>query len=191
MNLKEKVQALIAKAKICNMTLNWLKSYLFVELYDFENLYGFDLFDLPFRFSQFERSILDNYTTTVTRTMNINSNPDLLSVTMPNVDKVQVRGFYNCEGMIECELGRLTSTVSTSFQGCTALKHFRNKPETTGSIYLQSSEDLTVESLEGIIDNYADMTGQTAPTLQIGLTNINKLSEEYITKTKLKNIILK
>ena len=42
MNLKEKVQILIEKAKVCNMTLNWLKSYLFKELYDFENLFDFE-----------------------------------------------------------------------------------------------------------------------------------------------------
>ena len=192
MSLKEKVQALIEKAKVCNMTLNWLKSYLFGELYDFENLYGFDLFDMPFRFSQYERTILDNYTTKVIRTMNIKGNSDLLGVVMPCVEEVQTRGFYACEGMTECELGRLTSTHSSSFQGCTALKHFKIKPETTADIYLQNSNELTVESLQGIIDNYADMTGaETAPLLYIGEANISKLSEEYIQKLIDKGITYK
>lgn len=190
MNLKEKVQALIEKAKVCNMTLNWLKSYIFEQFYDFENLYCFDLFDLPFKFSQYERTILDNYTTMVARPMNINGNPDLLGVVMPCVEQVFAKGFYGCEGMTECELGRLTKTATSSFQDCTALKHFIIKPETTASIYLQYSNELTVESLQGIIDNYADMTGQTAPTLIIG-SNINKLSEEYIIKAQQKNIELK
>lgn len=179
------------KIELADMTLSWLKSYIFEELYSFVNWTGYDLANTHFRFSQYEKTIYDSYTTEVTRNMYIINNPDLLNVEMESVKIVNSRGFFNCGEMVQCKLGQITETNTTSFQGCTKLTIFTCKPGTTGSIYLQYSDKLGVKSLEGIIDSYADMTGQTAPILYIGETNIAKLSEEYIKKAKQKNIILK
>lgn len=204
MSLKEKVKALIEKAKVCNMTLKWINSgyrnqdeeldeiFNASNVYDFVNLFKVDLHDSNFRFSNYEKTIIDEYTTRFTRTMwsSRSGDPFLEKVVMPNLMYIDSRAFYNCSAITYCEVGKIESIAVNAFQDCTSLETFKCKAGTTGSIYLQFSENLSVESLEGIIDNYADMTGQTAPTLQIG-SNINKLSEEYITKAQLKNIILK
>ena len=205
MNLKEKVQALIEKAKVCNMTLKWINSgyrnpdeedeeiFNASNIYDFVNLFKVDLCESNFIFSNYEKTIIDEYTTRFERSMWYyrTGNPFLEKVVMPNLEVIQNRSFYNCSAMTYCEVGQITSTGVSSFQDCTALETFKCKEGTTGDIYLQDSPNLTVESLEGIIDNYADMTGQTAPILSIGETNIAKLSEEYIAKAQQKNIELK
>lgn len=179
------------KIELADMTLSWLKSYIFEELYSFVNLTGYDLANTHFRFSRYEKTIYDLYTTEVTRDMNINGNPDLINVEMYSVKVVNAGGFSKCNELIQCRLGQITETNTRSFQGCTMLSRFTCKAGTTGSIYLQDCDKLSVQTLQGIIDSYADMTGQTAPTLYIGETNIAKLSEEYIEKAKQKNIILK
>lgn len=205
MSLKEKIQALIEKAKACNIALKWINSgyrnedeendeiFYASNIYDFVNLFKVDLHDSNFRFSNYEKIIIDEYTAHFTKAMwsTRNGNPFLEKVVMPNLRVIDSRVFYACSAMTYCEVGQITSTGSNAFQDCTALETFKCKAGTTGNLNLQYSDNLSVESLEGIIDNYADMTGQTAPMLQIGLANINKLSEEYITKAQQKNIELK
>lgn len=205
MSLKEKVQALIEKAKVCNMTLKWINSgyrnkdevvdelFNASNIYDFVNLFKIDLNESNFIFSNYEKTITDEYTSTFSRYTwsNRNGDPFLEKVVMPNLRIIYTRSFYNCTSMTYCEVGQITSMFITAFQDCTALETFKCKDGTTGNIYLHYSNKLSVESLEGIIDSYADMTGQTAPTLQIGEVNIAKLSEEYIAKAQLKNIELK
>lgn len=205
MSLKEKVKALIEKAKGYNTTLKWINSgyrnldeedeqiFNASNIYDFVNLFKVDLYESNFRFSNYEKTITDEYTIHFIRAMWKNrstGDPFLEKVVMPNLRIIDAHSFYNCTSMTYCEVGQITSMITTAFLDCTALETFKCKDGTTGNIYLQYSPNLTVESLEGIIDNYADMTGQTAPTLQIG-SNINKLSEEYITKAQQKNIMLK
>lgn len=196
----------MSNAEIVDMTLKWINSgyrnpdeeneeiFNASNIYDFVNLFKVDLSDSNFIFSNYEKTIIDEYTTMFKRFMwnNTYGDPFLEKVVMPNLRDIKGLSFYNCSAMTYCELGQITSTSANSFQGCTALETFKCKAGTTGSIYLQYSDNLSVESLEGIIDNYADMTGaETAPLLYIGETNISKLSEEYITKAQLKNIELK
>ena len=174
------------------MVYKWLTAGVETQdTYDFVNVFGVDLYNTMFVFTLYEKTITDEYTTNVNNSLNASQNVSLERVTMPNVSIVQVRSFYYNPVMTYCELGQITDTRLNSFQGCTALETFKCKAGTTGNIYLQDSPNLTVESLQGIIDNYADMTGQTAPILSIGETNIAKLSEEYIEKAKQKNIMLK
>lgn len=206
MSLKEKVQALIEKAKVCNLTLKWINSgyrnqdeeieeiFNASNIYDFVNLFKVDLYESNFLFSNYEKTITDEYTTKFVQSMwelRNSDKPFLEKVVMPNLGEIQGRSFYKCPSMTYCEVGQITITGLAAFQECTALETFKCKEGTTGSIHLQYSNNLSVESLEGIIDSYADMTGQTAPMLQIGEVNIAKLSEEYITKAQLKNIELK
>lgn len=188
MNLKEKVKALIEKAKICNMTLKWLIAGKYTkDLYDFVNVFKEDLYQTNFSFSTYERTITDEYTSNVNRTLYITNNDFLTKVIMPNVNTVDTYGFRNCSAMTYCELGQIISTLTNAFQGCEALETFKIKPESTGNIYLQYSPNLTVETLENIVENLADMTGQDMPTLSIGSGNLAKLSDEYIAMLNQKN----
>ena len=202
MSLKEKVQALIEKAKVCNMAMKWINSgyrnpdeedeeiFNASNIYDFVNLFKVDLWYSNFLFSNYEKTIIDEYTTCFGRSFwaNTMGDPFLEKVVMPNLRDIQNRSFYECSSMAYCEVGQIASTITTSFQGCTALETFKCKEGTTGNIYLQYSNNLSVESLEGIIDSYADMTGRDSPILYIGSINIAKLSEEYIAKAENKNI---
>ena len=180
------------KIETSDMFYKWLTAGMFTEdTYDFVNVFGVDLYYTKFVFTLYEKTITDEYTTNVNNSLNVSQNVSLERVTMPNVSEVQMRGFYGNTAMTYCELGQITSMKTNSFLDCTALETFKCKAGTTGNIYLKYSPNLSVESLEGIIDSYADMTGQTAPILSIGETNIAKLSEEYIAKAKQKNIMLK
>lgn len=58
------------------------------------------------------------------------------------------------------------------------------------SLYFSDSP-LTQEVLHAMIENLADMTGQTAPTFQIGNNNIAKLDEEHIAMLNNKNWLYK
>ncbi len=76
---------------------------------------------------------------------------------------------------------------TTTFQGCTALKNITIGEGWAVNIYLHYSNNLTVESLHGMIENLADLTGKTAKTFQIGATNLAKIDEEHINMLKAKN----
>lgn len=79
------------------------------------------------------------------------------------------------------------NTRATLFQDCTALKNITIGEGWAVNIYLHYSNELTVESLHGMIENLADLTGQTAKTFQIGATNLAKIDEEHINMLKAKN----
>ena len=55
------------------------------------------------------------------------------------------------------------------------------------SIYLNYSNNLSVESLHGMIENLADLTGKTAKTFKVGATNLAKIDEEHIAMLQAKN----
>jgi hypothetical protein len=55
------------------------------------------------------------------------------------------------------------------------------------SIYLYNSNNLSVESLHGMIENLADLTGKTAKKFQVGETNLAKIDEEHIAMLQAKN----
>ena len=52
------------------------------------------------------------------------------------------------------------------------------------------SRNLTIESLQNIIDHLQDRTGLASLTIVIGTVNINKLSDEYLAIAANKNWIL-
>lgn len=74
-----------------------------------------------------------------------------------------------------------------AFRYCTALKNITIGEGWAVSIYLHYSENLTVESLHGMIENLADLTGQTAKTFQVGSTNLAKIDADHITMLQNKN----
>lgn len=96
--------------------------------------------------------------------------------------------FYGCTSLETVSLTTAKSDLATStFQNCTALKNITIGEGWEVNIYLHYSNELTVESLHGMIENFADLTGLTAKTFQIGATNIAKIDEEHINMLKAKN----
>lgn len=81
-------------------------------------------------------------------------------------------------------LERITSEIDFSsctynhncFFNATSLKELRIKPNSIKiSISFSSSSDLTDESINSIVNGYADMTGQTAPVLTVHATVKSKI----------------
>ena len=96
--------------------------------------------------------------------------------------------FYGCSALETISLTTAKSNLSTNtFQNCTALKNLTIGEGWAVNIYLHYSNNLTVESLHGMIENLADLTGQTAKAFQIGSTNIAKIDEEHLTMLTNKN----
>lgn len=81
----------------------------------------------------------------------------------------------------------ITSSIVLEFPQSTKLKNITIPQGWKHSIYVQYSSVLTVESLHGMIENLADLTGQTAKTFQIGATNLAKIDAEHINMLKAKN----
>ena len=96
--------------------------------------------------------------------------------------------FYLCDKLETISITTAKSNLSTNtFQGCTALKNLTIGEGWAVNIYLHYSNNLTVESLHGMIENLADLTGSTAKTFQIGATNLAKVDEEHIAMLQAKN----
>ena len=99
-----------------------------------------------------------------------------------------IQTFYNCTKLETVSITTAKSNFSSNtFQNCTALKNITIGEGWAVNIYLHYSNSLTVESLHGMIENLADMTGQTAKTFQIGATNLAKIDEAHIEMLKAKN----
>lgn len=96
--------------------------------------------------------------------------------------------FYACRNMEKIHICEPCSIVTTSFQNCCNLRNVTIEKGFTGSLYIHNSTKYTSEILHAIIENYADMTGKTAPTFQVGTTNLAKIDEEHIAMLEAKNI---
>lgn len=96
--------------------------------------------------------------------------------------------FGGCTKLETVSLTTAKSNLTTStFQNCTALKNITIGEGWNVNIYLHYSNELTVESLHGMIENLADLTGKTAKTFQIGATNLAKIDEAHLTMLQNKN----
>lgn len=81
----------------------------------------------------------------------------------------------------------IKSSIALEFPSSTKLKNITIPQGWKNSLYLHYSSVITVESLHGMIENLADLTGQTAKTFQIGATNLAKIDEAHINMLKAKN----
>lgn len=81
----------------------------------------------------------------------------------------------------------IKSSIILEFPNSTRLKNITIPQGWKNSLYLHYSSVITVESLHGMIENLADLTGQTAKTFQIGATNLAKIDEAHINMLKAKN----
>ena len=99
--------------------------------------------------------------------------------------------FNNCSNLETINIVGTTQGIKSSivleFPQSTKLKNITIPQGWKNSIYVQYSSVITVESLHGMIENLADLTGQTAKTFQIGATNLAKVDEEHINMLKAKN----
>lgn len=96
--------------------------------------------------------------------------------------------FYSCSKLETLSLTTAKSNLSSNtFQGCTALKNLTIGEGWNVNIYLHYSNNLTVESLHGMIENLADLTGKTSKKFQIGATNLAKIDEAHIQMLNDKN----
>lgn len=98
------------------------------------------------------------------------------------------RMFNGCSKLETISLTTASANFeTTTFNGCIALKNITIGEGWNVNIYLHYSNNLTVESLHGMIENLADLTGQTAKTFQIGATNLAKIDAEHLTMLQNKN----
>ena len=96
--------------------------------------------------------------------------------------------FQSCGSLETVSITTAKKNLSTNtFQGCNKLKNLTIGEGWAVNIYLHYSNELTVESLHGMIENLADLTGQTAKTFQIGATNLAKIDAEHLTMLQNKN----
>ena len=96
--------------------------------------------------------------------------------------------FSNCSKLENLSLGTPKGNFETyTFQGCTALTNLTIGEGWAVNIYLTYSNNLSVESLHGMIENLADLTGTTAKTFSVGATNLAKIDEEHIAMLQAKN----
>ena len=81
----------------------------------------------------------------------------------------------------------IKSSIALEFASSTKLKNITIPQDWKNSLYLHYSSVITVESLHGMIENLADLTGQTAKTFQVGATNLAKIDEDHIAMLEAKN----
>ena len=98
---------------------------------------------------------------------------------------------YTFGGCTSLETVSLTTSkadlMTNTFQNCAALKNLTIGEGWSVNICLHYSDNLTVESLHGMVENLADLTGQTAKNFTIGATNLAKIDEEHLTMLDNKN----
>lgn len=96
--------------------------------------------------------------------------------------------FFQCYNLKSVSITLASANLATStFQYCGSLQNVTIGESWAVNIYLHYSNELTVESLHGMIENLADLTGKTAKTFQIGPTNLAKIDEAHINMLKAKN----
>lgn len=95
--------------------------------------------------------------------------------------------FGDCTNLKTVAITSDCSLATSTFYKCTALENITIGEGWSVNIYLHYSNNLTVESLHGMIENLADLTGQTAKTFQIGATNLAKIDAEHLAMLQNKN----
>lgn len=96
--------------------------------------------------------------------------------------------FRDCKSLTSISITTAKVNLnSTDFLNCTALTDLTIGEGWAVNIYLTYSTALTQESLHGMIENLADLTGATAKTFSVGATNLAKIDEEHIAMLQAKN----
>ncbi|MBQ6707586.1 MAG: leucine-rich repeat domain-containing protein [Clostridia bacterium] len=111
---------------------------------------------------------------------------NLKTVYLPKVQYAPWYSFYNCNSLETLTLGTLTTTHNQAFQSCNKLKNITIGEGTNSTLDLHWSTELTKESIYGMIENVADMTGKTAPKMIVH-DNCVAIDEEHLSMINSKN----
>ena len=105
-----------------------------------------------------------------------------------NATAIGIDVFYNCTALKTVYLpSSITSATNNSlshssshyiFKNCTALEDVQLGQDWNMSLSVNSSENLTVDSMVAMFNSLKDLTGETAKTLTLGSTNLAKLTDE-------------
>lgn len=114
-----------------------------------------------------------------------------------NATTIGINVFYNCTALKTVYLpSSITSATNNSlshsssyyiFQNCTALEDVQLGQDWNMSLSVNSSDNLTVDSMVAMFNSLKDLTGETAKTLTLGSVNLAKLTDEQKTIATNKN----
>ena len=118
----------------------------------------------------------------------------LTEINLPMLATIGKDAILNTPKLIKMTVGTLTNTTATSFKqpsrgynGSLTVLEIGNG--TSADLYLQYSTKYTQSTLHAIIENLADLTGQTAGMFYIGETNLAKIDDEHLAMLNQKNWI--
>lgn len=116
----------------------------------------------------------------------------LTSIVVPHgVTSIGSNAFAQCNSLKSISMPQgIASIASNAFVSCLTLVSVIVPQNFNLSLNINYSAYLSVHSIEQIIYNYEDRTGNTALILTIGATNISKLSDEIKAIAYNKNITL-
>lgn len=105
----------------------------------------------------------------------------LISITIP--DGVTSLGNWMCSNCTALEMISLPSSIASmnntnSFNNCSAVTDIMLGENWNYAANFSFTNILTHDSMVAMLENLADLTGQTAKTLTLGETNLARLSEE-------------
>lgn len=197
------------KKVVCNGT--WMRNYAFVVCSNTQEIRLPNMDNLAYRAFQMCTALNNIYAPVATRSGGeaFDRCTALVNVEFPELLTLEVSMFVNCTSLESVSVNKCKEIKDYAFKNCTALRaihipkdctmkvsSFTNctslcditiEEGHTKSLYIYQSTMYTAETLHAIIENFADMTGLTAPTFQIGDTNIAKIDEEHIAMLEAKN----
>ena len=110
---------------------------------------------------------------------------------LPNLENLSINSFLNCVSLKSITFHKvLTTWHSNAFQGCTNITEVNLADGWNISSYVQHCPNLTQASLHDMIENYANMTGQTSPVMNVGSVNLEKIDDEHKAIATAKNVTL-
>ncbi len=114
----------------------------------------------------------------------------LTDITIPNsVTTIGMYAFWNCTSLTDITIPNSVTTIGEgAFFECFSLTSVTiGNGFNVDYLDLSDSELLSVDTLVGMLNALADRTGQTAFTLTLGRTNLEKLNNEQIAIATEKN----
>jgi hypothetical protein len=99
---------------------------------------------------------------------------------MPNLENLNNGSFRNCTGLTSITFYKVLKNWHTgALTGCTNIETINLVDGWNTAIYVQHCPKLTQACLHDMCEKLADMTGQTAPVMNVGSTNMAKIDDEH------------